>query len=190
VGAGDCRLSLGVADLVKRVYAVEVSKELTSGLPPKSNFELVIADSCDLPLPPNSIDFAYSYQLMEHLHPDDALDQLMSIHRALAPGGRYLCVTPNRLNGPWDISRSFDHVATGLHLKEYTNSDLARVFKKAGFTRVRTYVRAKGLHLLLPVFTLSAIEGVLSVMPMVVRKKIANWYPVRRILGIMLVGTK
>jgi SAM-dependent methyltransferase len=190
IGAGDCHLSLKVAGLVKQVYAVEVSEELTKGLAFPSNFKLIITDSCTLNVSPNSVDFAYSYQLMEHLHPDDALDQLVSINDALAPGGRYLCVTPNRLNGPWDISRNFDNVAKGLHLHEYTNSELESKFKQAGFTRVRAYVRAKGLHLLLPLFPVKMLEFALSSMPGDTGRKVANWYPCRRILGVMLVGTK
>jgi hypothetical protein len=31
---------------------------------------------------------------MEHLHPEDAFEQLRNIIRALAPGGRYVCITP------------------------------------------------------------------------------------------------
>lgn len=190
VGAGDCQLSLKVAGLVKQVYAVEVSEELTKGLACPSNLKLIITDSCTLNVPRNSVDFAYSYQLMEHLHPEDALDQLVSIHDALAPGGRYLCVTPNRLNGPWDISRYFDDAATGLHLKEYTNSELETTFKHAGFAHVRIYLRAKGLHLFLPLLPIRMLESVLSAMPSNLRKRVANSYPCRRIIGVMLVGTK
>ena len=62
---------------------------------------------------------------MEHLHPDDALEQLQNIYSALVPGGIYLCITPNRLSGPQDVSRDFDMVATGFHLKEYTISELS-----------------------------------------------------------------
>jgi predicted SAM-dependent methyltransferase len=34
-----------------------------------------------------SVDLAYSNQLMEHLHPDDASEQLANVYRALKPGG-------------------------------------------------------------------------------------------------------
>lgn len=36
--------------------------------------------------------------------------QLANFHRALAVGGVYICVTPNRLGGPQDISQHFDQV--------------------------------------------------------------------------------
>ena len=86
-------------------------------------------------------------QLMEHLHPDDALDQLQNIFTALTSAGVYLCITPNRLNGPHDISMYFDEVATGFHLHEYTITELSDLFKKVGFSKVRVYIWKRGLFL-------------------------------------------
>jgi hypothetical protein len=57
---------------------------------------------------------------MEHLHPEDALEQLQKIRRTLARGGVYVCITPNRVNGPHDVSGLFDDEARGLHLREYS----------------------------------------------------------------------
>ena len=120
VGSGDCRLSFEVAKYVRKVYAVDVSREITRNETVPRNFELVICDGCSVPVPQNSIGIVYSNQLMEHLHPDDAFEQLQSIYKALMPGGIYICSTPNRIFGPNDISAYFDKVATGFHLKEYT----------------------------------------------------------------------
>ena len=71
---------------------------------------------------------------MEHLHPDDAVDQLKNIYNALVNGGKYICITPNRLTGPHDISKYFDNVATGFHLKEYTVTELSGLFREVGFS--------------------------------------------------------
>ena len=117
-------MSLEMARLVKQVYAIDVSKEMTKGLVFPANFHLILSDGIGIPVPANSIDVAYSNNLVEHLHPDDAVEQLRNIHQALAPGGVYICVTPNRLKGPHDVSKYFDTVATGFHLKEYTVSEL------------------------------------------------------------------
>src|SRR3712207_8321428 len=72
--------------------------------------------------PPRSTLFPYTTlfrsQLMEHLHPEDAAEQLANIARALAPGGVYVCVTPNRLYGPSDISMYFDDVRSEEHTSE------------------------------------------------------------------------
>lgn len=61
---------------------------------------------------------------MEHLHPDDAYEQLQEIYNALIPGGIYICITPNRLSGPHDVSQYFDSIATGFHPKEYTTVEM------------------------------------------------------------------
>jgi hypothetical protein len=45
-------------------------------------------------------------------------------------------VTPNRLLGPHDISRHFDDVATGLHLREYSVTEAARLLRRAGFAHI------------------------------------------------------
>jgi len=120
VGPGDCTLSLNVAKHVKKVYAIDVSEEITKHEKFPQNFELIISDGCSIPVPQSSISIAYSNQLMEHLHPEDAYYQLKNIYKALNNNGKYICRTPNRLSGPHDISMYFDNVATGFHLKEYT----------------------------------------------------------------------
>jgi SAM-dependent methyltransferase len=118
IGAGSCSLSLAVATLVRQVYALDVSFEITKDIDKPGNVDLILSDGCSINLPIHSIDVAYSNQLMEHLHPDDALDQLKNVYNVLVLGGVYICITPNRLNGPHDISRYFDTVAQGFHLKE------------------------------------------------------------------------
>lgn len=159
VGAGDCALATRVAKRAGRVYAVEVSEEITARQAPPPNLEVVITDGRSIPVPNGSIDVAFSDQLMEHLHPDDAEEQLANIHRALAPGGIYLCITPNRLSGPHDISKYFDPVATGLHLKEYTNRELASLMRTVGFSTVRTFLTARGRTMTAPIRLAEALEG-------------------------------
>ncbi len=147
VGAGDCALSHAVAGRVKQVYALDVSDTISRQGAPPPNFELVLFDGIDIPLPDHSVDVAYSNQLIEHLHPEDALDQLRSIHRVLVPGGAYLCITPHRLSGPHDVSKYFDKVATGFHLVEYTPLELARLFQAAGFAEPRSYLGGLGRYI-------------------------------------------
>jgi SAM-dependent methyltransferase len=143
IGAGDCATVRLVAEFAGSVTAVEVSAEIVpADLPP--NVEVEISDGVSVPVPEGTADLVYSNQLMEHLHPDDASEQLRNIAKALRRGGRYICVTPNRLTGPHDISGGFDHVARGFHLHEYTYSELGRAFRDAGFQRVRRLERAHG----------------------------------------------
>ena len=81
---------------------------------------------------------------MEHLHPDDAATQLCNIFRALKPGGRYLCITPNMVSGPPDISQFFYEEATGLHLREYTYAELVRLMRQVGFRHFRVLLTLEG----------------------------------------------
>jgi SAM-dependent methyltransferase len=190
VGPGDCALALEVARLVRQVYAVDVSEEIGKGLRLPPNFERVISDGCSIPVAEESVHVAYSDQLIEHLHPEDALEQLRNIHRTLVAGGVYICITPNSLSGPHDISGYFDEVATGFHLREYTVTELARIFRDTGFRKVRVLVGARGFQLALPVGLVSGTERALRVLPHRLRKRVAGELPLRLILGISLVATK
>ncbi len=190
VGPGDCALSIELGKFVKQVYAVDVSDEITKGLTRPPNFHLVLSDGSSVPVPPSSVDVAYSNQLMEHLHPDDAFEQLKNIYNALIPGGVYICFTPNRLNGPHDISKLFDEVATGFHLKEYTTMELSNLFRNIGFSRVKVYIGGKGKYMRFPTFLIVFYETLLDKLPYILRKTILRILPFKLLLGIRLVGIK
>lgn len=161
VGAGDCAVARRVAGHAGRVIAVEVSGEVAPSNLPK-NVELLITDSTSMPVSDRSVDLAFSDQLMEHLHPEDALEQLREIHRTLRPGGRYVFLTPNRVTGPHDVSGYFDEVATGFHLKEYTNGELAELLRSVGFSEVRAWVTLRGKTVIFPLQPLSLVEALCS----------------------------
>lgn len=174
IGAGACTTSLAVARFVKKVYALEVSEEITKSVRGPENFELILFDGFTIPLPAESVSIAYSDQVMEHIHPDDALEQLANIHKILVSRGIYVCVTPNGLSGPHDVSKYFDLVATGFHLKEYTNTELSSLFKQAGFSKVRAYIGAPGVYMRFPLVLLRLQEGLLSRLPRRLGRAIAR----------------
>jgi SAM-dependent methyltransferase len=188
VGAGECALSLALAPRVKHVYALDVSNEITARVRPPPNFTLVISNGTNIPVPAGSVNVAYSNQLMEHLHPDDAAEQLREIFAALAPGGTYLCCTPNRFTGPHDISREFDAEATGLHLHEYCVRELDRILRNAGFRSTRIYFPSR--HVLAPVGPFAALESTLAMLPTRSRRTLASGKALRGVLGIRMVATK
>jgi SAM-dependent methyltransferase len=190
IGAGDCALSLAAAKQVKMVYAVDVSAAITHSTNPPANFKLILSDGTSIPVPPGSVDLAYSNQLMEHLHPDDAVEQLSNIYAALAPGGRYVCLTPNRLTGPHDISAYFDQEATGFHLKEYTTAELRRLFRAAGFKDIRQYARLRGCHIQTPNMLVQAVESSLATLTFGMRTRIARTPLVRALIEIRLIARK
>src|SRR5215212_158900 len=115
VGGGDLALAIELSARLPRVIAIEAGSEILAGLD-AANVEIVVTDTPPYPLPDGCVDLAFSSHMIEHLRPDDALLHLREIRRLLAPGGRYVCVTPNRLWGPHDISRYFSDVPEGLHL--------------------------------------------------------------------------
>jgi ubiquinone/menaquinone biosynthesis C-methylase UbiE len=190
VGAGDCRLPMEVAKQVRKVYAVDVSDEVNKGIAPPPNFELIISNGTDIPVPANTVDLAFSYQLMEHVHPDDAVEQLRSLYNVLAPGGHYMCVTPNRLNGPHDISMYFDREATAFHLKEYTVSELSRLFRDIGFDDVFVYTGSRGNYIKLPAGAAIAVESGIRILPWSARRAVAKIPGIAHLLVAAVVGVK
>ena len=169
IGAGRGEVAAQVAQVASRAYAIEVSNEvLAEGV----RVEVVISDGVSVPLPEGTIDLVYSNQLMEHLHPDDAAEQVRNVRAVLKPGGVYLCITPNRLDGPHDVSRGFCvGISEGFHLREYTIGDLRDLFLESGFSRVKVGVFLGGEVLaVLPAGVFVRIERVLSHLPRSVRK--------------------
>jgi SAM-dependent methyltransferase len=190
IGPGDCSLSKEVARSARQVYAVDVSETISLLADRPENLEIVISDGVSIPVPPQSVDLAYSNQLMEHLHPEDAFAQLRNVACALAPGGRYVCITPNRLNGPHDVSSHFDQEARGFHLREYTVTELVRLFREAGFSRARAYAQARGRVAPIPGPLAAGIERGLQALPFRTRRRVADSLPWRWALGIQVVGTR
>jgi SAM-dependent methyltransferase len=190
IGAGDCSLSLAVAASVKGVYALDVSPTIAHQQSPPANFRLLLSDGITIPLGDASVTVAYSNQVMEHLHPDDALEQLTEIRRVLAPGGVYVCITPHRLSGPHDVSRFFDEVPTGFHLVEYSPIELANVFRRAGFSRARAYLGGRGRFLALYPTLLNLLEQPFAALPRKLRIPLARRAPLGFLRSIWIAGYK
>lgn len=188
IGAGDCALARRVAQRAGFVHAVDIADQTRAPLP--ENVSLVLSDGRDVAVPPESVDVAFSDQLMEHLHPDDAMEQLRNIHRALRPGGVYVCITPNRLYGPSDISAYFDDVASGFHLREYTVRELRPILREAGFPHVRAYIGARGFFVRCPSIAIEALEWLLELLPVRVRRQVADNKLMRGLLGVRVAAVK
>ena len=191
IGAGDCHLAMEAAGRCRHVYAVDVSDVIAAGTQRPANFGLVLSDGVSIDVPPGTVDVAYSNQLMEHLHPDDAEAQLRQIVRAMAPGGRYICVTPHRFSGPHDISCLFDREARGFHMKEYTYGELRRLFLRAGFAEIGVLAGLRGRHYRMPRLIVSMLEGGLRVLPHGLRRWLSRSLLLRRLFEcIHIVGYK
>lgn len=133
-GPGRCHFALEVCKYVKKVCAVDISDQRAEKLYVPANFELIIYDGYNLDIESNSVDVAFSDQLIEHLHPEDIEDHFQSVKRILRKDGLYIFRTPHAFFGPHDISKYFSDEPEGFHLKEWTYSEIEKILKRVNFT--------------------------------------------------------
>lgn len=190
IGSGTGALSFEVAKQVKSVTLIDVSDAPTKSASFPENARLVLSNGVNMPGELSNMDIVYSNQLMEHLHHDDADEQLNDIFSALKYGGKYVCITPHKYTGPHDISRYFDDEATCFHLKEYTVTELIRMFDEVGFRTVKYYIMPKSVLIQLPKVLVRIIEFLLSQLSPYSRKKIGVKLPFRSLFNFVLVGVK
>lgn len=164
-GPGDCRFSFHMAGRVKEVYAVDIADQIGPGVKRPANFELVVYNGYDLDLPENSIDVAFSDQLIEHLHPEDTEHHFRLVRRVLKPGGVYTFRTPHRVTGPHDVSRYFSSEAECFHLKEWTYGELAALLKGLGYRSIESYWFGRGRLVKLPLTAFRLAETFMRVVP-------------------------
>jgi SAM-dependent methyltransferase len=146
IAPGDCALAFAMCRHAREVIAVDISDQTAPAAQRPANFRLLVYDGYHLDLPPSSVDLAFSYQFLEHLHPEDVPLHLQLIHRLLRPGGVYVLATPHRFSGPHDISAYFSDTPEGFHLREWTYTELRAALLQHGFARVCPY-RAGRLRL-------------------------------------------
>lgn len=189
IGCGDAALNFALASKVKRSIGVDVTPKLIDTAKAPPNFEFVHSDGIHIPLPAASVDLVYSNQVMEHIHPEDVAAQLAETARILRPGGLFLCATPSRAIGPTDVSKYFDDVPTGFHMKEYDFSEMRTLFEQAGFASVQFAVAGRGRIFARPPYPLMrAVERVTLALPTLIRRRLA---PVLRpLLGINAIARR
>ena len=190
IGCGDAALGFAAARQVHTAYGLDVTDALIDFSKAPPNFRFLRTRGVEIPLPAEEVDFAYSNQLLEHLHPEDAADQLREVCRVLKPGGRYRCITPSRVTGPHDISCYFDYEATCFHLREYDYGALRSLFRKAGFRNFRCTAPIRGRELRLPYAAIRALERSLLLLPAHIRASLTRLGLAQAILGLSVVATK
>jgi SAM-dependent methyltransferase len=106
-----------------------------------------------LPFPDQSVDLAYSVEVLEHL--EDQFAFLREVHRVLRPGGRFVLTTPNVLNltsrlrtllvgfpelfGPLPL-RAADPQHLGGHIHPVSVYYISYMAEKAGFCVSSCYI--------------------------------------------------
>lgn len=143
VGAGDCALALKACDLAEHVVAVDVCDKTGSTRRP-CNFELVLSDGRNVPVPARSIDVALSNQTIDQLQPEDAREQIANVFRSLVPGGTYVCIATKG---------------------RYSALELRGMLFAAGFERVDFYFEAFGWFARCPGSVLPVFEPLLEAIP-------------------------
>lgn len=131
---GNCWLSYEAAKTCGQVIAVDISDQRDPSLPAPENFRHLCYDGSRLDLPEGCADVAYSYQFLEHLHPDDVRPHFQMVHRLLKLGGVYVFDTPHRYSGPHDISRHFSDTLDCFHFQEWTHREMRRLLASQGFS--------------------------------------------------------
>lgn len=140
---GDCRLAAAVAKRVRKVIGVDISDQRAEAETKPDNLELIVYDGYDLNLPDGSADVLFSYQFLEHLHPDDVDAHFKLARRLLKPGGVYVFDTPHRFSGPHDVSRHFGNSLQCFHFQEWTYREMRQLLLRHGFAQAAMYRRGK-----------------------------------------------
>jgi ubiquinone/menaquinone biosynthesis C-methylase UbiE len=167
-GAGSGALSKTVArDFPEsRIVALEVCVQSGADEDLPENFRWQHHDGLSVPLNPQSIDVAFSYQVLEHMHPDDVTIHLSEVARILKPSGVYVLSTPHEASGPHDVSRYFGLKLQTFHLREWSYRALEKALFEAGFKKVQPFWRGKirSSHGLIHSLIL-ALESFLALLP-------------------------
>jgi 2-polyprenyl-3-methyl-5-hydroxy-6-metoxy-1,4-benzoquinol methylase len=138
-GAGEFARALALAG--HNVEATDVSRHRGGTREESMNLTWSITDGVNLQqfATRGPYDVVLSDQVLEHLHPEDVLTHCRSCRDVLHTGGRYILRTPNRLTGPHDVSRVFGlNEPVGMHLHEYTVTELRTILREAGFSKVHS----------------------------------------------------
>jgi len=133
-----------------------------------------------------SVDIFYWNDVLEHLLEDEVDFIISLIKKKLSSGGMLITVTPNRLTGPWDISRLFEPLGTkakGFHFHEYTFAEVLNLMKIHGLKSYKSVIRPIKLrkfqnYIILPLninIIKKIIEKLSLLFPYKMRKKVLTF---------------
>jgi 2-polyprenyl-3-methyl-5-hydroxy-6-metoxy-1,4-benzoquinol methylase len=144
VGCGGGLLAIEMARRGRQVLAIDVSERILDQARRRARgvrgLTFALSTGTKIPAPDGSFDFAYSVEVLEHLHAEDVAWHFREMHRVLRPGGRYWILTPNHLDSIGSAERFGVGVNAShdVHLKEWTYGELEGELLGAGFTSLRS----------------------------------------------------
>lgn len=175
IAPGDCRLSLKAAEHCSHVIGVDISDQSDPNESFPDNFDLIIYDGYNLEtVEDSSVDIIFSYQFLEHLHPDDVPLHFDLAYRLLKPGGLYILDTPHRYSGPHDISRLFGGNLDCFHFQEWTIRGLKKTLRAHGYDPIWTYRFGKVQKSAFFNLITSFVEILTSILPRKIRQSISR----------------
>lgn len=139
VAPGNGWLGCEAAKTAKQVFGIDISDQRDAKLAFPPNYQHIVYDGEHLDLPDGIADAAFSYQFLEHLHPDDIDPHFQIVRRLLKPGGVYVFDTPHRYSGPHDISCEFSNTLDCFHFQEWTHREMRLLLRRHGFSRSQVF---------------------------------------------------
>jgi len=175
IAPGDCRLGGAATQWCEHVYGIDISDQRSPDEVFPENFELIVYDGYHLDLPDACADIAFSYQFLEHLHPDDVPLHFEMVHRLLKPGGVYVFDTPHRYSGPHDISVHFGDTLECFHFQEWTYREMSGLLHHHGFRPHFIHRRGQLMQSPFLNYMHHALEAFVGVLPKFLRRSVAAW---------------
>lgn len=146
IGCSWGRWTIAAARAGYSVWGVDVhldalwaARRVACGLGVAADF--ACCDAVQLPFQPQSVDFVFSYSVLQHLDKRLVRDVLKGIARILSPGGTCFVQLPNTfgvVSVLRQAKRGFRQAAPGtFEMRYWTRSEIRQAFTDAGFDDVR-----------------------------------------------------
>lgn len=131
IGSGNGKLAIAMAQKGNSVTGLDVSKiairiaqDMHKKIGTDLSVEFKFGDARKLPFQDATFDYITSQDLVEHISENDFRVHLVEVYRVLKPGGRYVFWTPSELRGGSSL---------GLHIKEYTITEMDKIIRSTKF---------------------------------------------------------
>jgi len=124
------------------VDALAAAARVSGQLDARADF--ICGDAEHLPFQSRSVDFVFSYSVLQHLDKSKVRRIFQEISRILQPGGVCLIQLPNAfglLSIAQQLRRGFREARSGtFEMRYWTHASIRHALEEAGFSRIKIYV--------------------------------------------------